>query len=125
MRPRSDGLTLIAIYHFISAFLSLLGICAISSLPLIVGLAARGDPEGPTATAVLSVIAVVVGGIFLLITVANIVVGWGLWRRRQWARLAALALAILRLINIPLGTVIGGVIIWYLLQDHVKAEFSA
>ena len=124
MKPRSDGTTLIALYHFISALLSLMGLCAVFSLPVIVGLSAGRDPDGQTATAILGVFAFLLGCLFLLIASANIVVGYGLWRRREWARIGAIGLAILRLINIPLGTVIGGLIIWYLLQDHVKEEFT-
>jgi hypothetical protein len=125
MKSRSDGLILIALYHFISGLISLLGICATFSVPLIVGLAATSsrDPDAGTATAIVGVIGLLVAGILLVITAANWVVGWGLWGRREWARLAALAMAILRLVNIPLGTVIGGLIIWYLLQDSTKAEF--
>ncbi len=127
MKPRSDGLILIALYHFISGFISLLGICATASVPLIVGLAATssGDPEAGTATAIVGVIGLLVAGLLFVITVADFIVGWGLWKQREWARLAALALAFLRLINIPLGTVIGGLIIWYLLREDVKTEFAS
>lgn len=127
MKTRSDGTTLVAIYHFISGFLSLFGMCALFSLPLIVGLAAgsSGDPDAGTATAITALIGLLVGGLFLLISAANWIVGWGLWQRREWARTGAIALAFLRLINIPLGTLIGGLIIWYLLQDEAKAEFAA
>ena len=126
MKTRSDGTTLIALYHFISGFLSLLGMCGLFSMPLIVGLAAgaSGDPDAGAAMAVTALIGLLVGGLLLLIALANLIVGWGLWRQRGWARTGALALAFLRLINIPLGTIIGGLIIWHLLRDEVKAEFS-
>jgi hypothetical protein len=96
-------------------------------VPLIVGLAATSsrDPDAGTATAIVGVIGLLVAGLLFVITVADFIVGWGLWNRREWARLAALALAFLRLINIPLGTVIGGLILWYLLREDVKAEFAA
>jgi hypothetical protein len=70
-------------------------------------------------------VALLVGVVFLAVAIANIVVGWGLWQRREWARVGALALAILRLLNIPLGTIAGGLIIWYLLQERTRAEFTA
>jgi len=34
-------------------------------------------------------------------------------------------LAFLRLLNIPLGTIIGGLIIWHLLREETKDEFAA
>jgi len=126
VKPRSDGTTLIALYHFLSGFISLVGICGTLSLPLLVGLAARtgGSPDDAAAALIVTVVALLIGGLLLLITVANWVVGWGLWQGREWARVAALALAILRLFNVPLGTLIGGLIIWYLLREEVKAEFT-
>ncbi|MGQ9489196.1 MAG: hypothetical protein ACUVS6_00415 [Anaerolineae bacterium] len=65
------------------------------------------------------------GGLLLLITLANWVIGWGLWQGRDWARIGAIGLAVFRLFNIPLGTIIGGLIIWYLLREETKAEFAA
>ena len=126
MKTRSDGTLLIAIYHFISGFLSLLGMCGLFSMPLLIGFMAgsSGDPDAGAVTAITAMIGLLMGGLFLLIALANLIVGWGLWRQRGWARTGALALAFLRLINIPLGTLIGGLIIWYLLRDEVKAEFA-
>ena len=40
------------------------------------------------------------------------------------AWLAALVLAAFRLLNIPLGTAAGALIIWYLTQPQVRAEFA-
>lgn len=126
MKTRSDGTTLITLYHFISGFISLLGICGMFSLPLFIGLAARisGSPDDAIAAMITTLVALLVGGVLFLITVANWIVGWGLWQGREWARISAIALAILRLFNVPLGTLIGGLIIWYLLREEVKAEFA-
>lgn len=127
MKTRSDGAMLIAIYHFISGFLSLFGMCGLFSLPLIVGMAASAsrDPGAGEATAITAVVGLLMGGLFLLITIANWVIGWGLWRGRDWARIGAIGLAFFRLLNIPLGTIIGGLIIWYLLREEAKAEFAS
>lgn len=127
MKTRSDGTMLIAIYHFISGFLSLLGMCGLFSMPIIVGLTAgaSGEPGAGEATAITAIMGLLLGGLFLLISIANWVIGWGLWRGRDWARIGAIGLAFFRLLNIPLGTVIGGLIIWYLLREETKAEFAA
>ena len=126
MKTRSDGTTLIAIYHFISGFLSLLGVCGMVSIPLIVGLTAgaSGDPGAGEATAITAIMGLLAGGLFLIISAANWIVGWGLWRQREWARVTAIGLAFLRLFNIPLGTMIGGLIIWHLLREGTQAEFA-
>lgn len=126
MKTRSDGTTLIAIYHFISGFLSLLGMCGMVSMPLIVGLTAgaSGEPGGGEATAITAIMGLAAAGLLLIISAANWIVGWGLWRQREWARVTAIGLAVLRLLNVPLGTVIGGLIIWHLLREEVKTEFA-
>lgn len=128
MKARSDGTTLISLYHFICAALSLLGICAASAMVAFVIIGAASEPsssDAATAVAIMSIIALFISGLLLVVAAANLVVGLGLWKQREWARVAALALAIFRLFNIPLGTIIGGLIIWYLLRQDVKAEFSS
>jgi hypothetical protein len=122
---RPDGLVLVVLYHALSGLISLLGMCAAFSLPLVVGLAAADSRQGVSPVLVVGLVTIFIAGLLLVIAAANLVVGWGLWQRREWARLAALGLAIIRLLNLPFGTVAGGLIIWYLLQDHVKAGFRS
>jgi hypothetical protein len=126
MKPRSDGVTIIAIYQFIVAFLSLLGICGLLSIPMIVAAStsAAQAEGGPIATAIVSTAMVVASGWLFLVGLANAIIGWGLWKQREWGRIGALVLAALRLFNIPLGTVIGALIIWYLLREDVRREFQ-
>ncbi len=126
MGERSETLTLIAVYHLICGLGNLLVVCLFLFLPLIVGLSVGGSPsrDDATATAVVAVIGLIMGGIFLVLAVANFAAGWGLWQRREWARLTAIVLSVLRLINFPVGTVIGGLIIWFLLQPQGRAEFA-
>jgi hypothetical protein len=123
---RSDGTTVIALYHFFDGFLNLLVMCGILSIPLIVAVAMPASSESDAAIAVLTtgIVGLIGGGVFLLLAVGNFVVGWGLWQLREWARVAAIVLAALRLVNIPLGTLIGGVIIWYLLRNQTRVEFG-
>jgi thiosulfate reductase cytochrome b subunit len=65
------------------------------------------------------------GVVFLVITgIALVVAGWGLLGMKQWARWLAFILAIISLFAFPIGTVIGAVIIWYLLKDDVTAAFE-
>lgn len=126
MKQRSNGVTIIAVYQFFIAFLSLLGICGLLSIPLIVGAstaAARAE-GGPLATAIVSTVMVIASGWIFLVGLANAVIGWGLLKQHEWARIGALVLGGLRLLNIPVGTVIGALTIWYLLREDVKQEFQ-
>ena len=126
MKQRSDGVTIIAIYQFIVGFLSLLGICGLLSIPLIVGAstAAAQAEGGPLATAIVSTVMVIASGWLFLVGLANAIIGWGLWKQHEWGRIGALVLAALRLFNVPLGTVIGALTIWYLLREDVRREFQ-
>ncbi len=125
MKQRSDGVTIIAIYQWIVAFLSLIGICALLSIPAIVGAAtaAARAQGGPLATAIVSTVMVVVSGWIFLVGVANAVIGWGLWKQQEWGRIGAIVLAVFRLLSFPIGTVIGALIIWYMFREDVKQEF--
>jgi len=129
MKTRSDGLTFISLYHFFAGLLNLLAMCGILTIPATMGIAAiatvQNDPNTAAITGIIGFLGLICSGVFVLLAVANVAVGWGLWKLRPWARTGALALAVLRLLNFPLGTLIGALIIWYLLREDVKAEFDA
>lgn len=116
---RPDGVTLLAILHFISG-----GVGIISSLVLLlIGLMPLMVMRAVPALAILILFfigAVVVGALSIL----AIITGVGLLQMRNWARWVTIVLAILSLPVFPLGTVIGGLIIWYLLQDGVAVLFE-
>jgi hypothetical protein len=77
----------------------------------------------------------VVGIIVVFAAVVELIVCWGLLSRKYWAWLVALILEVLGIIG-SLGTLmgspvaalpglaIGAVVIWYLLQPHVRAWFE-
>lgn len=118
---RADGATLIAGYHFIVAglFLIMTLLFAFPTLLLvIVGMAEATDAL--IGAFFLGLFALLWMGLALL----NLAVGYGVWTERAWGRTAALALAILRLINIPIGTVTGGLALWYLLREDVADQFK-
>lgn len=55
--------------------------------------------------------------------VAGIAVGWGLLVRTEWARLAALVLGALSLLDVPFGTILGIYTFWVLLPAESEVEF--
>ncbi len=125
MERRPDGVLVIALYHLVIGVLIGMGICALLTIPFIVGVAASGDPDARVAVPIVGGIMVLAAGFLFLLALANILVGWGLWQMREWARIAAIGLSVLRLLNFPVGTIIGGLIIWYLLQPQTVAAFQA
>ena len=119
-KDRDDGITLLALYNFVLAGAFLLGTVFVAlpaGITAIVGIVE--DPGALIATLILGVIA------FVLMTfcILFLVVAYGLWTMRQWARVAAIALAMLSLFAVPLGTIIGGVTIWYLIKPEVAEQF--
>jgi hypothetical protein len=120
-QQRGDGLTLLAGYHFLVAGLFLLGTLILifpAAILGIVGVADRSD----------AFFGMIVVGFVALITMAlsllYLAVGYGLWSLRQWARIAAIALAMISLFGIPIGTIAGAITLWHLLRPEVAAKFE-
>jgi hypothetical protein len=65
-------------------------------------------------------IAVVMG----LLSVPALVGGWGLLKRRPWARMLVLIVSFLNILNFPLGTLVGGYSIWVLMSDESRHILS-
>lgn len=118
---RPDLLTLTAVYHFLCALPGLFFGCLLLALPVPAILAS--DARGIGLFAALMGMAVAIfftGGIGIIYAV----VGWGLLKMKSWARWAAIALAILFLPAFPIGTVAGGLLLAYLLQDETRRLFQ-
>ncbi|RME49445.1 MAG: hypothetical protein D6791_00715 [Chloroflexi bacterium] len=118
---RPDGVTLIAVWHFVVAGLCILGLCGMA-VPLVAVWTGAGDAQG----ALVATIALLFGvAVILLFGGAFAIVGWGLWQLKEWARVGAIVLAILQLPGLPIGTVVGALTLWYLLSDpDAKAAFQ-
>lgn len=63
------------------------------------------------------------GGLFLAGAVAGFAAGWGLLEYRPWARLLAIALGVLSLLEVPFGTALGIYTLWVLLPAQSEAEY--
>lgn len=85
-----------------------------------VGLAVREDPATP--------ILLTVGGLVALflavLALPGLASGVGLLLRQGWARYLAIVVAILGMLNIPLGTLIGVYSVWVLFQDGATDYFA-
>jgi hypothetical protein len=116
---RPDLLILIAVWEFITAGVALIGISVIAvfAFPEVIG-----PMWGPA----------LVGGLFglsiavlLLLCYVSIAVagGIGLLKGKGWGRTFSIIHAALGLLNIPVGTVIGILIIVYLAKPDVREYF--
>ena len=117
---RPDLLLMVAIWAFFSAFLYLIGIVAIAvfSLPEALGFA-----YGPAN------VGSIIGqsfGILVLLCCAGLCLagGIGILKAKSWGRTIGIVVAVLSLFWIPIGTVIGVLVLIYLLRPEVREYFE-
>lgn len=77
-----------------------------------------------TAISVLVIVAAIVGGFLVLVSLPGIVAGAGLLGYRSWARILTLILGILNLPGFPVGTVLGVYTLYVLLDDETARLFN-
>lgn len=114
---------LIAAYHFVMGGLFLLLAAAVVFLPVAAVLLEESDFLARLPGWFLGTGLLVAGGIIAALGAVFVLLGWGLWRFRPWARTGAMVLAILSIPFVPIGTIAGGVILYVLLQDSIRAFF--
>jgi hypothetical protein len=118
---RTDGVTLLAAYHFGGAALFLLGTMVLSIPTVILGVVGLAEDAG----AFIGMFAVgIIGLVLMVLSLLNLAVGYGLWKMQSWARVAAIALALVSLIFVPIGTALGGITLWYLLKPEIATRFE-
>ena len=81
---------------------------------------ASGEAE---AVRILGIIGFSIGALLVVLGVPGLAAGYGLLHRKPWARMTALVLGILNLVNIPIGTVMGVYTLWVLLDDRAADYF--
>jgi len=120
-KQRTDGLTLVAGGHFVVAALFLIGTLIMMIPTGILGIVSIvEEPDAMIAMFIVGTIAILTLGLCLL----YLAVGYGLWTLKSWGRVAALALAVVSLFGFPIGTVTGGLTLWYLMQPAVAKKFE-
>ena len=55
----------------------------------------------------------------------GVIAGYGLLKRKSWARVLAIVIGILNLVNFPIGTAIGVYTIFVLMQEEATDFFAA
>lgn len=111
---------MIAVYHYVIGAVFLLA-TLILAMPTAL-LAFIGLTQA--APALIGMFAVgLVTAVVMAFCLLFLITGYGLWNNRQWARVTAITLAILTLLIFPLGTVIGGLILWHLLKPEIANRF--
>jgi hypothetical protein len=97
---------------------------------MVLGLVATfvASQGGEDAAIGASVLGLTSGAFFifwLCLGIPSILAGWGLLNYKSWARIVAIILSALGLINFPIGTALGIYGLWVLFNKETEALFSA
>jgi len=84
-------------------------------------------PNGPPpeVTVWLRPLLSLIGWLILAKAAAGFFAGWGLLQREGWARVVALVMGFIALLNVPIGTALGIYTLWVLLPTQSDEEYKA
>jgi hypothetical protein len=84
-------------------------------------------PNGPPPeiTVWLRPLLTFIGWLILAKAAAGFIAGWGLLQRQDWARIVALVVGFVALLNVPIGTALGVYTLWVLLPSQSDDEYKA
>jgi hypothetical protein len=82
---------------------------------------ASGERETMT---ILTTVGTAVGLLLVVLGIPGLVAGAGLLARKSWARILAIVVGILALVNFPIGTAIGVYTLFVLMQDAATEYFA-
>lgn len=92
-----------------------------SAVPAII--AAVAGEAGFLPASILQVIVTAVVVLILVLSLPSLILGFGLYHLRPWARILGIVLAVIHLFNVPLGTLISVYAFWVLLNPQTEALF--
>src|SRR5947208_7664420 len=142
---RPVGVTILAILCFIGTVLCVIGgIGVMAGGGFIANLINQSAGQGSAGAAgLLAGLGAAVGVIILIFGAVYALVGWGLWKLKEWARIVTIVLVAIGALFQVLGVLrrlphfniasllwssrwlaIDALIIWYLLQLEIKAAFQ-
>ena len=125
MKRHADFLALL--YLAWGAIFALVGIAGLALMAGALAIAGSRGPVGAPSDLAAGVTAFTLGVLAVLALlwgVLHLWLGASLRRYRQWARLAALGLAVINLVLFPFGTALGGYACWVLLTDDGRKLFE-
>jgi hypothetical protein len=116
---KPDLLILVAIWNFLSAFWALVGMAAIA----IFAYPAVSNLHGVENVAAVFVLTVGILILFIALVIA-VAGGIGILVGKEWGRILSLVHAAFSLLAIPFGTIIGILVIIYLINPEVREFFQ-
>ena len=127
MNPMQSHVKILGILHIVFGSLGILlglGMLALfGGIAGVVGMNASSD-EAAVAIPILGAIGGLIALFALVLSVPAIIAGIGLLSFKPWARILAIVISILDLINFPFGTILGFYGIWVLFSREGAALFE-
>jgi len=119
-RKMEKHITLVAALNIGFGILELMIAC-LAFIVIAGGGLISGDPD---AAAITFVVASSIAFFLITLSVPEIIGGIGLLKRRGWARILVMIIAVLDLMQIPFKTIIGVYTLWVLLNDETAKLFA-
>jgi hypothetical protein len=91
---------------------------------LAAGIAGAASGEADAAVAA-GGIGFFIALIIAVMSLPSLIAGWGLLKRKSWARMLAIVLGAISLLSIPVGTILGIYTIWALTKPESQALLNA
>ena len=107
-------ITLVAALNIGFGFLGFL-LGAFFFIAIVGGGMISGDPE---AIAITSLVGSLLAGFFVILSIPSIVGGFGLLKRKSWARIVIFIVAVFDLFAFPIGTLLGIYELWVMLEPE-------
>ena len=109
--------------------LSALGVLAAVGAGAAFGLAgmataAADSEEAAVAVPIIGIVGTLFTTFLLVLSIPGLVAGFGLLSFKPWARILAIVLCALQLINVPFGTIVGVYGLWVLLSKDTERLFT-
>lgn len=120
----ANHVRILAWFNIVIGSLGVLAACVTfaggSILPAL--LSAAGE-AADIPIGVLEIVVIAIVGLILVLSLPSLILGFGLYNFRPWARILGLVLAALNLLNIPFGTALSLYAFWILLKPETEALF--
>jgi hypothetical protein len=88
------------------------------------GVANTGN-DGLAGAGIVAVIGLFLAGVIAVISLPQLLGGWGLINYKPWARVLMIVVSVVSLLHIPLGTALGVYGLWVLFNDETKYLFAS
>ena len=120
MNPMQTHVKVVAVLYMVMGALNLFAALLFGLGVGIAGVALgmSHDPDAATAIPIVGIAGTAIIIFLLCLSVPLIIVGIGLQRHREWARIAGIVIAALLIFHFPIGTAVGVYGLWALLNSE-------